>query len=233
MHREEQIGRLSRMKQRRDTCEHPIDQSVLLDKIEAEKQRHLQKSPMLQFMALSKKFDEEQRLEPPRPDRVKFIYQRFEREAKRVDEIGADMTKQQQHMKQLRDILVNTSKMNIVDAENDYNDFVRDTEKRINSIVYRLQHHYNLNTKLNSIAKQSRLTRKTFDEQRHREQAKRSRPAPAKTHAAPSSQAYGNVMANLMGEIASTVEDDRKYLKNSKKPRSFSEACAPYAKLQR
>ena len=52
--------------------------------------------------------------------------------------------------------------MNSVKAKQSYDVFVRETTNRIDGVIYRLQHHYNLGGKLNSINRQSKSTQKTF-----------------------------------------------------------------------
>ena len=47
-----------------------------------------------------------------------------------------------------------------------YDMFVKDTEQRIDGVIYRLKHHYNLGSKLDSINRQSKLTKSSFSEER-------------------------------------------------------------------
>ena len=49
-------------------------------------------------------------------------------------------------------------------ARKNYNDFVSSTAERIDGVIYRVKHNYNISKKMNSINDQSHLASKTFNQ---------------------------------------------------------------------
>ena len=56
---------------------------------------------------------------------------------------------------ELLELLKQTSSMTAEAARKQYDDFVYSTSSRVDGVIYRLKHHYNLGKKLNNINKQS------------------------------------------------------------------------------
>ena len=79
------------------------------------------------------------------------------------------MTKNEMIDKTLSELLHETSEMTADKAREGYRSFVKETETRIDGVIYRLKHHYNLGNKLNSINRQSKLTKKSFSAGRNNE----------------------------------------------------------------
>ena len=73
--------------------------------------------------------------------------------------LGVDMTKKEHIDAELSDLLHQTRDMHSIKAHQHYDKFVKETESRIDGVIYRLQHHYNLGKKLNAINKQSKKTK--------------------------------------------------------------------------
>jgi len=51
-------------------------------------------------------------------------------------------------------------------ARKNYDEFVEGTAARVEGVIYRLKHHYNVGKKINSINRQSQLSRSTFNKSR-------------------------------------------------------------------
>ena len=66
---------------------------------------------MVQFRALSHKFDEENALGPMKVDRVKVIKQRYDSQLKKLRNLGVDMPKSEAMELELADLLHKTSNM--------------------------------------------------------------------------------------------------------------------------
>ena len=49
------------------------------------------------------------------------------------------------------------------EAQKQYDEFVTATENRIDGVIYRLKHHYNVGKKINSINKQSLLAKERVE----------------------------------------------------------------------
>ena len=67
--------------------------------------------------------------------------------------MGIDKTKKEMVAQDLSDLLQSTQDMNATKATQNYNNFVKTSEKRINGVIYRLNHNYNIGKKLNAINK--------------------------------------------------------------------------------
>ena len=106
---------------------------------------------MVNFKVLSNTFDEESLIGPNRTGRVKSIYKRFESQQETLSKLGVDKTKKEHIESVLSDLLHSTRDMNSMKAQQHYDNFVKETEHRIDGVIYRLEHHYNLGKKLNSI----------------------------------------------------------------------------------
>ena len=72
------------------------------------------------------------------------------------------MTKSELQEIELSELLAQTSEMTADAAKKQYEEFVVDTKHRVQGVINRLQHRYNIGKKINSINKQSLLTTKTF-----------------------------------------------------------------------
>ena len=124
-------------------------------------------TPMINFKLLSNKFDEEKMIKPSKAGRrAVTIYRRYDAQIKKLDKLGVDKSKNEQIESFLSDLLYDTQDMTEKAAQKRYDVFIKDTEKRIDSVVYRLKHINNLGRKLNAIDRQSKLTHKTFEEQK-------------------------------------------------------------------
>ena len=69
---------------------------------------------------------------------------------------------------ELADLLHKTSNMTRDKAQMKYDAFVKETETRIEGVIYRLNTHYNIGRKLNAINKQSNKTKKSFSQDRRK-----------------------------------------------------------------
>ena len=156
------------------------------------------KSPMVNFKVLSNTFDEESTLGPNRTGQLKGLYKRFESQQKVMVKLGVDMTKKEHIESELSDLLHTTRDMNSIKAHQHYDRFVKETESRIDGVIYRLQHHYNLGKKINSINMQSKKTHSSFSEER---KGRGLKPVELKGDTKPGSHVLGAYLAQIEGNI--------------------------------
>ena len=93
-------------------------------------------------------------------------------------------------------------------------------------MIYRLQHHYNLGKKINSINAQAKKTHTSFSEER---KARGLKPVELKGDTKPGSHVLGTYQAQIESNI-----QERLNLERAKKgpARVPSDACRPYIKLK-
>ena len=77
--------------------------------------------------------------------------------------MGVNLSKSEENDLELLDILQQTNNMTADAARKQYEEFVESSAARIDGVIYRLKHHYNIGKRINSINKQSLLSVKTVN----------------------------------------------------------------------
>eukprot|EP00353_Schmidingerella_taraikaensis_P007010 CAMPEP_0185575214 /NCGR_PEP_ID=MMETSP0434-20130131/6468_1 /TAXON_ID=626734 ORGANISM="Favella taraikaensis, Strain Fe Narragansett Bay" /NCGR_SAMPLE_ID=MMETSP0434 /ASSEMBLY_ACC=CAM_ASM_000379 /LENGTH=149 /DNA_ID=CAMNT_0028192027 /DNA_START=1242 /DNA_END=1691 /DNA_ORIENTATION=- len=130
--------------------------------IETDQTKMTKKTPMVQFHVLSEYFDEEKKIKGLQCDRVEDIKRKYDYQLKSLNRMGVDMTKSETQDIELSELLQQTSEMTADAAKKQYEEFVDETKRRVDGVINRLRHRYNIGKKINSINKQSLLSKQTF-----------------------------------------------------------------------